>query len=125
MQCWEVRPSGIHGYGVFAARPIMPREVLGVYEGTRCSCREYSASPLKDYMMQVNDKHGRPSFYIDGAMGNWVTRINGAKPGQEDLVNVEMYQYGGVLRCRATRAIATGEELVLCYGPCYWGKTDT
>ena len=123
MQCWEVRPSPLHGYGVFAKRPITQREVLGLYEGRIVSCIEYLQSPMKDYMMQVNNRHGRPAHYVDGTLGNWVTRINGAMPGQEATVNVEIYQYGGTLHCRSTRAINTGEELVLCYGPCFWDTT--
>ena len=107
------------GLGLFARRYIRSGTVLGQYEGKLLSIDEYKRASNKDYMYQVNRK-GCPTHYIDGMYGNQLSRVNGAKANQSDLVNVCTYQANKKIFFRTVRDIHPGQEVIQSYGGLYW-----
>ncbi len=109
----EVRTSGVHGHGVFAARPIKAREEIGRYAG-----RRYPPGHLDDawddrltYLFGLSD-----GSTIDGAQGGNATRhLNHACEPNVEAVE----EYGSsnqlLIVIRTTRPIVAGEELFLDY----------
>ncbi len=109
----EVRRSGVHGYGVFAARALRIGKKIGHYAG-----RRYAPGDTGDgwddrltYLFGLSD-----GSVIDGAQGGNATRhLNHAC--EPNVEATEEYGKAGelVIVIRAIRRIAAGEELFLDY----------
>jgi len=109
----EVRPSGLHGLGVFALAPIRRGTRVLEYLGERVSHQE--ADRRYDDKEQ-NDNHTF-LFIVDedtvidaGVNGNEARFVNhGCDPNCESVIE------GGRVFIEAIRAIAPGEELTYDY----------
>ena len=109
----EVRPSRIHGQGVFALRELRAGQAIGTYAG-----RRYPAGAMREarndrvtYLFVLSD-----GSMIDGAQGGNATRhLN-----HSCVPNVEALEEPGPngqlkIVFRALRRIRAGEELFLDY----------
>ena len=113
--CLRVSPSGIHGLGAFATRPLEPLAWLGNYEGRRYTQAEVAARSWNDQLTYLfllsNDE------MIDGAKGGNATRHlnHSCEPNCEA---VEEYDDAGrlELKFRTLVAVEAGEELFIDYG---------
>ncbi len=111
---FEVRPSAIHGLGLFAARTLTAGEVLGSYEGRRLSAAEVEAldgDSNLTYLFELSD-----GTIIDGAReGNDLRHLNHSC--QPNCEAIEREEDNGLLQLDivALRAIAEGEELFIDY----------
>jgi uncharacterized protein len=110
----EVRESGIHGRGVFAARPIARGETVGVYAGRRYSAEQAAASEWDHaltYVFGLAD-----GSLIDGAEGGNATRFinHSCEP---NCAAFEVTADDGLpeVRIEALRRIARHAELLLDY----------
>jgi hypothetical protein len=115
------------GRGLFASEDIPAKTVLGKYHGPRITTlREVYALKDDRYVSAISLPNGR-QLWVDGnARSNYLRFVNGAKTRVEQkFVNVEAYQYGEVLKFRATRPILAGEELILDYSEEYWETYST
>ena len=110
----EVRPSDVHGHGVFAIVPLPTGSLVGRYEGRRYSPTQVSHSDWDDqltYLFGLSD-----GSVIDGAQGGNATRhVNHAC-----LPNCQAVEYWGrggrlEVRIETLRAVTAGEELTLDY----------
>ena len=120
----QIKPSKIPGagHGLFARKNISANAVLGDYQGRHVtSLRDVYALKDDQYVFVIALPDRRP-LWIDGNVhSNYLRFVNGAKTRAEaKRINVEAYQYGGVLKFRTTRRITAGEELILDYGEEYW-----
>lgn len=110
----EVRPSGVHGHGVFAVRDLPADTLVGVYAGKRYAAHEAEAVATQEgltYLFGLSD-----GSVIDGAEGGNATRhLNHAcEPNCEAI---EEYARNGklVVKIHTLHAIAAGQELFLDY----------
>jgi len=110
----EVRHSGVHGHGVFAARDLPPGTLVGVYAGRRYTAHEAGTMAWDDrltYLFALSD-----GTLIDGAQGGNATRhLNHAcEPNCEA---VEDHDEDGRLtvRIEMTRSTRADDELFLDY----------
>ena len=55
----EIKPSRIHGMGLFAARPIREGEVIGMYQGPEV---DYDG----DHVLWIYDEEKEREYGIDG-----------------------------------------------------------
>jgi len=110
----EVRRSGIHGNGVFAARPIAAGERIIEYTGKMITWKQAQRAhphdpddPNHTFYFHIDDKH-----VIDGNDGGnsakWIN--HGCEP------NCEADEVGRRVFINALRDIAAGEELNHDYG---------
>jgi SET domain-containing protein len=110
----EVRPSVVHGYGVFAVAPLPAGSLVGRYEGRRYSEAQALRRDWDDrltYLFGLSD-----GSIIDGAEGGNATRhVNHACA--PNCQAVEYCGRGGQLEVRieTLRAVRAGEELTLDY----------
>jgi SET domain-containing protein len=111
---FKVRPSAIHGLGLFAACALTAGERLGIYEGRRLSASEVEALEWDSnltYLFELSD-----GTIIDGAQdGNDLRHLNhSCEPNCEAI---ERRDDNGLLQMDivALRAIAEGEELFIDY----------
>ena len=110
----EVRPSVVHGHGVFAVAPLPAGSLVGRYEGRRYSEAEARSRDWDDqltYLFGLSD-----GSIIDGAEGGNATRhVNHACA--PNCQAVEYRGPGGRLEVRieTLRAVPAGEELTLDY----------
>lgn len=114
MSLFEVRPSAIHGVGLFAACALAPHTRLGSYAGRRLSAKEVEAVDWDGhltYLFELSD-----GTTIDGAQGgNDLRHLNhSCEPNCE---GVERWGDDGLLQMDivTVRAIAEGEELFIDY----------
>lgn len=113
----NIRNAGI---GAFANQELKKGALLGEYKGSYVSKEQFERLRNTDYVFQVN-KQGRLHHYINGCIGNWITRINGAKTKlQAQKINIECYQYGQKIYYRTTKNIKRGDEFIIYYGDEYW-----
>jgi SET domain-containing protein len=110
----QVRRSGVHGRGVFAAAPIARGERVIEYKGELITWKEAlrrhphdPAQPNHTFYFHIDDKH-----VIDGKVaGNSSRWINHAcQP------NCEAEQVGNRVFIHALRALKPGDELFFDYG---------
>lgn len=110
----EVRPSAVHGYGVFAVVPLPAGAQVGRYEGRRYTATQALRKSWDDqltYLFGLSD-----GSIIDGAEGGNATRhVNHAC-----APNCQAVEYRGrggriEVRIETLRAIHPGEELTLDY----------
>ena len=130
-----VAPSGVHGFGAFATRPLPAQAVLGVYEGQRYSPEELAT---KEWDQQLTYLFSLSSDEtIDGAEGGNETRhLNHAcSPNCEAF---EEYDESGrlVLKFQTIQPVEAGDELFIDYNlvvdeesspldyPCRCGSAD-
>jgi uncharacterized protein len=107
-----VRPSPIHGLGLFAARPIAAGEEIGVYAGQRyeADCQAEWDHSLT-YLFRLSD-----GTMIDGREGGNATRhINHSCEPNCSAYEVKGPRGMPVIVIEAERGIASGEELYLDY----------
>lgn len=105
----SVRPSAIHGRGVFAERPFRKRrklgEIAGRIIGAKRALRQI-ARQKRIYFVQLDERHG-----LDCSRGNEFGRLNHCcQPNCYLRIirhRVEVY---------ALRNIRRGEELTIDYG---------
>jgi len=111
---FKVRPSAIHGLGLFAACALTARTRLGMYEGRRLSATEVEAVDWDShltYLFELSD-----GTVIDGAQdGNELRHLNHSC--QPNCEAVERWGDNGLLQLDiiVLRAIAEGEELLIDY----------
>lgn len=110
----QVRQSGVHGKGVFAARPIAAGERIIEYTGERITWPE----ALRRHPHDPSDPNHTFYFHIDDKLvidalygGNAARWINHACDP-----NCESDAQGERVYIRALRDIAAGEELFYDYG---------
>jgi uncharacterized protein len=110
----RVSPSGVHGLGAFATRPLPAFALLGLYEGRRYTPAQVAAKTWNDQLTYLftlsNDET------IDGAKGGNATRHlnHSCDPNCEA---VEEYDDAGrlVLKFQTLQAVEAGEELFIDY----------
>lgn len=111
---FKVRPSAIHGLGLYAACDLIAHIRLGTYEGRRLSTAEVEAEDWDShltYLFELSD-----GTVIDGAQdGNELRHLNHSC--QPNCEAVERWGDNGLLQLDivALRAIAEGEELFIDY----------
>ncbi|XP_018570320.1 histone-lysine N-methyltransferase PRDM9-like, partial [Anoplophora glabripennis] len=103
----EVRPSKVHGFGVFASRHVRKGIQMGPYQGeiTR-------VDTTNGYCWKLRD--GRLIDGADETRSNWLRYVNCAKNVAEQ--NVIAFQYNGQIYYRTCRDVEKGEELLVYYG---------
>ena len=111
----ELRPSPIHGYGIFATREFSAGIMIGPFIGKEYKWKDFMKEYGRDYRYTyrcmrthtiISAKHDR----------NWITFVNDGNKGfQEPIVNCVMKKKG----LWTLRAICAGEELLLDYGRNY------
>jgi SET domain-containing protein len=111
---YQVRPSGIHGKGVFAVRPMKKGEMIVEYKGQIISWKEAlrrhphdPSNPDHTFYFHIDDKHVIDGN-VDGNSSKWIN--HGCRP------NCEAEQDGDRVFIRALRAIEPDEELSFDYG---------
>ena len=114
-----VRPSAVHGRGLFALCDIPIGKTLGRYVGKDVSfedvCKRYKPNQ-PSFVFQVGGR------YIDGAddsSANVFKFLNDYR-GSGRTHNVVL-TYTGCIKTR--RRIAEGEELLVTYGPSFWRRS--
>ena len=104
----EVRRSGIHGWGVYAAEPIPARRKVIEYTGERISRVESRRRGLgpRTYLFTLDEY-----WNVDGAVGgSGAERINhSCEP------NLYSWVINGHILYMSKRAIHAGEELTVDY----------
>ncbi len=95
-----VRPSAIHGLGVFAAEAIEPDALIGLYEGPRV----FDDDKDGPYVLWFEDDDGRV-VGIDGR--NALRYVNHSPDANAGFFADELY---------ALRRIEPGEEITHHYG---------
>ena len=97
---YVVGPSGIHGSGLFAARPIAAGARIGEAAGP---------ATRRDgpHVLWYEDEDGRERAI---RITNDLRFANHARPGNAVFHGTELW---------ASRAIAAGEEITLDYGPAW------
>ena len=110
----QVRPSGVHGKGVFAARAIAAGERIVEYKGERITWPEAlrrhphdPSDPNHTFYFHIDDKHVIDALY-GGNAARWINHA--CDP------NCESDAQGERIYIRALRDIAAGEELFYDYG---------
>jgi len=112
--CIRVSPSGVHGLGAFATRPLPPDAFLGLYEGRRYTPKQVAAREWNDQLTYLFTLSNQES--IDGAKGGNATRHlnHSCEPNCEA---VEEYDDSGklILKFMTLQPIKAGEELFIDY----------
>jgi uncharacterized protein len=110
----EVRPSAIHGDGVFAVRSLPPACRVGVYEGRRYAPQEVRERPPDGdvtYVFGLSD-----GTLIDAADGGNATRHINHSCEPNCQANEETADDGELeIVIRTKRRIRPGEELSIDY----------
>lgn len=110
----EVRSSGVHGRGVFAARRLRESELIGLYAGRRYAAEDIGSrewDPALTYVFGLSD-----GSVIDASEGGNDTRfINHACEPNCIAYEVET-RSGLAIEIRTLRPVERGAELSLDYG---------
>ena len=105
----ELKPSPIHGLGIFAKRNFRKGEKIGEYVGERYTLREFKEKYGKD--IQYCYVARRANYVICAKENrNWLTYCNESL--NPNLKLKERFAY-------ATRLVSAGEELFLQYAKDY------
>ena len=103
--CLEIKPSPVHGLGVFAKEPIRSRKRLGEFTGVKYSRREFKAKYNNDYSYCYCAK--RANYILSAKeQRNFMTYINESRTPNVEIVKRKLI---------ALRDIQPGEELFLSY----------
>ena len=106
----EVRPSGVHGLGVFARSTLRDGHLIGNYRGRRFDVGVERGDGLT-YLFALSD-----GSFIDGSLGGNATRH--LNHSCDPNCRAEEYHLAGGklgVRIRTTRAVLEGQELFLDY----------
>ena len=113
----EVRPSGVHGRGVFCSKDFKKDEYILILTGSLLPCNLHRAKTrnLDLYTYQI---YGMG--FIDGLLMQHDDKCNIGKyinsATHSDLVNCKILQHDfGLLFTSATRDLSQGDELLLDY----------
>jgi SET domain-containing protein len=108
----DVRPSGIHGLGAFAARRLERAETIGEYAG-----RRHHPDAEGDWNHELTYVFGlSDGSFIDGSEGGNATRhINHSCAPNCTAFEVEDADGGLRIVIEAARRIEPGEELFIDY----------
>jgi len=110
----EVRPSGVHGCGAFAARDLPVGATLGSYAGRRYTEEEAAAiewDSTLTYLFSLSD-----GTLIDGAQGGNATRhLNHACDPNCEAIELRLDNDSIDLRIQTTRSVRAGDELFIDY----------
>lgn len=110
---YEVRPSPIHGKGLFAARAFRRGERIGEYKGKILKRSEVIGNRKRDCTYLVGLKGGHR--YIDGA--NELRYANHADGSGDRWPNARLRELDNKrVFLYATRAIHKGDEILFNYG---------
>jgi hypothetical protein len=119
----------IMGYGVFANRRILRKEVIGVYSGiidlnsSKEQKEEASkqGKDLSEYLFEFPDTPFQ-NYAIDGVQtGNFTRFINHTDPESANVSSVEFFYKGMCYVIYVSdKTILKGEQLFYDYGPTYW-----
>lgn len=105
----SLRPSPIHGLGVFAIKGLPGRRKIGEVGGRIVDARralKEAARSRRIYFVQLDDRHG-----LDCSKGNAFGRLNhSCRP------NCYLRIYGHRVEVYTLRPIKRDEELVIDYG---------
>lgn len=103
--CCEIKPSSLHGLGVFAKVEIPKGTVLGEYRGDRYTLREFKEKYGTDYQYCYVAR--RENLVICcKERRNWISYMNEKRfPNCKVTGNV----------CRTVKPVSVGEELCLLY----------
>jgi len=113
----RVKPSSVHGLGLFALRDIPRNKLLGRYGGRIVKAPERDA----DYAYSLD---GNSGWFIDGARCNamtWARYINHGDADRNE--NNCVFTASGTVR--VIRNIAAGQELLVDYGGKYWSDDES
>lgn len=105
----SIRPSRIHGRGVFANQPFPKRKKLGEVTGTIISAKRAlrEITHLKRiYFVQLDERHG-----LDCSRGNEFGRLN-----HSCAPNCYLRVFRHRVEVYALRNICKGQELLIDYG---------
>jgi len=110
----DIRPSGVHGNGAFAARDLLDGERIGTYEGRRYTARQAgrrSWDSRLTFVFGLTD-----GTVIDAASGGNATRYLNHSCAPNCVAYEEVCENGQLLVAfYALRDIRAGEELFLDY----------
>lgn len=113
--CLRVSPSGVHGLGAFATRPLPAHALLGLYEGRRYTA-EQVAGRKWDGQLTYLFKLSNEEIIDAGKGGNATRHLNhSCDPNCEA---VEEYDAAGrlELRFQTLVPVEAGDELFIDYG---------
>lgn len=122
----RVKPSPIHGMGLFAERDYDQGDFVTKYGGLMLGTKERqfpSAYRLKDEFGIVWDAQAVSKPLEE--KGRWINDILGHEDEYE--YNCEFVTHpvkGQGCWIRATRPVAEGEEFFIDYGPKYWERIN-
>lgn len=122
----HIKPASAknHGLGLFATRPIKKGDAMADYTGDYVAGRDGAIGGA--YFLNLRMRGGAA---IDAARtncgdGRWANDARGVRlpNGRKARANGIMAGQAGsrVVKLRATRNIAAGEEIFLSYGAAYW-----
>lgn len=115
---FAVRPSRIHGNGLFATRPIPKGTLITFYDGSRIAWAAARTVADRSYLRSVAYGHE----VIDGLRAPVTGRgagsmVNHAARGAS---NAAFWVRHDVVWVKATAPIARGTEITVDYGRTYW-----
>lgn len=123
----QLRESRGRGLGVFAARDILPGEVLGRYEGRLMSETQYTAavatgSTTGAYAFELGDS----GWLVDGEnslQANWLRFVNhSVRKANCEAGACKVFGETFAIYLEATRPISAGRECFFNYGREYWDR---
>ncbi|XP_060524340.1 histone-lysine N-methyltransferase PRDM9-like [Cylas formicarius] len=109
----EIKPSPVHGLGVFATKTVPKGVQLGPYEGKLTKVEN-----TMGYSWKL--RNGRLVDAGDESISNWTRYVNCADHMSRQ--NLVAFQYKGNLYYRTARTINAGEELLVFYGKSFAEK---
>ena len=114
----EVRPSEIHGNGIFATRPILKNELVTFYDGEHVDWQHARTLADPSYVRGV--AHGYTA--IDGLRTPQRSRGAGSFCNHSDRPNALFWVRDDVVWIKAARDIEPGAEVLVSYGRNYWRR---
>jgi SET domain-containing protein len=106
----EMKPSNVHGIGVFACQKIVKGTCLGPFIGEPMTHKEFKEKYGKNRRYCYWVPFGWMKILVAKEKRNWITYVNEHKEP-----NVHLKKYN----CYACKDIEAGEELFLYYGRVY------
>lgn len=115
---YYIKESKIHGKGLFAARILQPKQLIGYYTGKILNVSQMMAAIRRDestdYWIEIGS-----NFVIDGSeMENRMRYMNHAKPGSKEMNCRAEQDTDGRIRMVTIRRVEKEEELLFDYKGC-------
>jgi hypothetical protein len=112
IECLELRPSPVHGLGIFAKNNISINQYLGDYIGTPMTKKEFKEKYGNDisYTYWTNHNFKNTLVYCAKEKRNFITFINESKNPNVILKKRKLY---------SIVALSSGQELFLKYDSTY------